>query len=399
MKAIGSIVLAAGLALGLASCAKTPVTLDGSSSDPSDPGTDPGTTPDTGSSSSAGLGGPSHQATALDDRVLDYNEALRTASLKLVRALPTLEQIKRVAGASDQKVAYEAELDNMLADPRFAERMIKWWKDTLRTGGDAERDSAAIFAARNMVTGGSFMNLFTATNNTCPSYDAKSQQFMDGDCQNNVATHAGLLTHPGVMRQFFSNMAFRRVRWIQEVFICTKFPAEYSAQPVTKGKGQYTSPWPFESVANTPINFQDTSSVICANCHTTINHMAPLFGHFDDQGQWSQDIQVMTPVTPTPVKTEMSHWLRDGEVLSWRQGQQVADIPALGKAMTSDQDVADCAVTRAYDFAFSKQDVVTDLATVPPVVLKKYTTAFKQNNYDLKATLRSIMTSDDFVRF
>ncbi len=47
----------------------------------------------------------------------NYSEALRTASLKLVRQLPTLAQIKSVAGAKDKKAAYEAELDKMLDDP------------------------------------------------------------------------------------------------------------------------------------------------------------------------------------------------------------------------------------------------------------------------------------------
>ena len=42
---------------------------------------------------------------------------------------------------------------------------------------------------------------------------------------------AGVLTDPAVMRQFYSNMAFRRVRWVQETFACTKFPAEVSTEP------------------------------------------------------------------------------------------------------------------------------------------------------------------------
>src|SRR5262245_17653772 len=49
-------------------------------------------------------GGPK---TVLDDRVVDNSEALRTASLKLVSRLPTLEQIRRVAGASNPQTAYE----------------------------------------------------------------------------------------------------------------------------------------------------------------------------------------------------------------------------------------------------------------------------------------------------
>ena len=64
----------------------------------------------------------------------------------------------------------------------------------------------------------------------------------------NGLTTAGVLTDPGAMAQFYSNMAFRRVRWVQETFVCTKFPAEYSATPVAMGNGQFTSPWPFTSI-------------------------------------------------------------------------------------------------------------------------------------------------------
>ena len=36
--------------------------------------------------------------------------------------------------------------------------------------------------------------------------------------------------------------------------------------------------------------------VICANCHTTINHIAPLFAKFDSVGNLTGTIQVITPV-------------------------------------------------------------------------------------------------------
>jgi len=240
---------------------------------------------------------------ALSARKVDYGEALRTASLKLVQALPTLAQIKNVAGAADQKAAYEQEIDGMLADPRFQERMIKWWQDVMRVGGGAangapSRDTAPTFAARVVAEEQPFSELFTAASNTCPTYDYKAHAFADGDCKSGAPAVSGVLTDPGVMHQFYGDMAFRRVRWVQEVFVCTKFPAEYAQVPVHMGSADYTSPWPFKSVATAPINFQDTSSVICANCHTTINHMAPLFAQFDNKGAWQSTIQVMTPPRP-----------------------------------------------------------------------------------------------------
>ncbi len=97
--------------------------------------------------------------------------------------------------------------------------------------------------------------------------------------------------------------------------------------------------------------------------------------------------------------TELSHWLKDGETMHWRHDQQVKDLVELGQAVAADPDVAECAVARAYNFAFSKEDIVTDLATVPPAVLQTYVDEFQKNGQNLKKTLRAIFTSADFVRY
>ncbi len=340
----------------------------------------------------------------LDSLPKDYNEALRTASLKLVRQLPTLAQIKTVAGAKDQKAAYEAELDKMLEDPRFQERMIKWWKDVMRMGGGESdkapsRDTAPTFAARIVAEGRPFSDLFTASSNNCPTYDNTAKAFVDGDCNSGAPAEAGILTNPGVMYQFYGSMAFRRVRFVQETFVCTKFPAEYSGTPVRKGAADYISPWPFESIANAPIDFQDTQSVICANCHTTINHLAPLFGNFDENGAFQNKISVTTPLAPNAVPTELSHWLQPGETTSWRMTSPAADLPALGAAIAKDPDVGECAVARMWNFTMSKEDIVSDLAIVPAKVLKPYLAEFEGNGQNLKKTLRAMLTSDDFTTF
>jgi hypothetical protein len=361
-----------------------------------------------GDSTGSGTGTPGPDVTtfetALNDRVVDYNEALRTASLKLNRRLPTLAQIRAVETAADPKAEYELQLDAMLADPAFNSRMVKWWRDTLRQGGGAadgapSRETAPVFAARLTVEGRPFRELFTAATNTCPTYDGETGAFTDGDCQNGVPTHAGVLTNPGVMYQFYGNMAFRRVRWLQEVFVCTKFPAEYSDTPISKGGSDYITPWEFETVATAPVDFQDTKSVICANCHTTINHIAPLFGAFDAMGQYTNGFAVFTPSVPDPLPTQLSHWLRDGETTAWRFGQPVADLVELGAAVADDTDVHECMVARMWNFVMSKEDIVTDLSTVPTEVLQRYQDEFNASDQNLKATLRKMFVSDDFVRF
>jgi hypothetical protein len=386
--------LLAGGAIFAAACDSSPGTGSGESQS----GDHPSVTPDNPEEAR-----PKVTHTVLDERVKDYNEALRTASLKLVRALPTLAQIKYVHDAPEPRRAYEEELDKMLADSRFTERMIKWWKDVMRMSGGAadgkpSRNTAPNLAARITVEGRPFSDLFTSSSNNCPEYNVDTKTFADGECGSGAPGEAGVLTNPGVQYQFYGSMAFRRVRWLQEVFVCTKFPAEYSDHPVTKGSADYVSPWPFESIATAPINFQDTQSVICANCHTTINHVAPLFGNFDANGMWQNAISVMTP-TATPQTTDLTHWLQPGETTSWRFGEQVNDLPALGQAVATDPDVNECIVSRLYNLAMSKEDIVNDLATVPYEVLDEYMITYYQNSMNLKATLRALFTSADFIRY
>src|SRR6185436_5906092 len=128
-------------------------------------------------------------------------------------------------------------------------------------------------------------------------FDGKA--FADGSCMNGPIT-SGVLTDPGVHFQFFGNLAFRRHRFFQETFVCRKQPAELSSMPIPMGAGSYTSPWPFNSISGTDnggrIDFHDTTSAICANCHSTANHRSPLFANFDENGAFQPTIQVMVPI-------------------------------------------------------------------------------------------------------
>jgi hypothetical protein len=342
-------------------------------------------------------------------RMINYGEALRTASLKLVGSLPALADIDAIQAATGPaaKTLYESKIDALLADPRFATMQIIWWRNTLKTGqqgqvqqGMPSLDTAALFAASVVVGDRPYTDLFTATTMTCPTF--ANGVFTPAACTTTAPT-AGLLTDPGLMAQYFSNMAFRRVRFVQETFVCNKFPAEYSKTPTPMGSSIYTSPWSFNSIAGgatARINFQDTSAVICANCHTTMNHIAPLFGHFDAKGAYDpMAIQVMTPITP-PATTMMTDWLPTGQqTLAWRDGTAITDLPSLGAAMAADPDIARCAVNRVWDWAFSRGDIVNDLATIPAVVTDDLTKSFTTNGMKLKSVIRAVYTSDDFVRF
>ncbi len=366
---------------------------------------------------STGTGAVDAGNPSIDDRVVNYGEALRTASIKLVGAFPPLADIQAIQAATavaDQKTIYETKLTAMLADPRFAATQIEWWRNTFKTGqptdktelaslpkGSPNFDTAATFAASVVVGGQPFTNILTAATGTCPTFSAAAGTFTAASCANNAPT-TGILTDPGIQAQFFTPMAFRRTRFVQEVFACSPFPAEIGPTPTPMGSGTYTSPWPFDSISGGPsasVNFQDTSAVICANCHTSLNHIAPLFAYFDANGNYvAGKIQVQTPLTP-PVTSVLTDWLPTGQSFAWRYNTNVTDIPSLGAAMAADPAVQRCAVTRVWNWAFSRGDVVNDLATVPTSVTDSYLAAFQSSQFNMKTLIQSVFTSNDFVMF
>lgn len=337
-------------------------------------------------------------------RTVNYGEALRTASLKLVEELPTLDQIKALSNATSdakRKELYESFVDELMQDPRFAEAQIGFWENTFKTGGGGKMSFAATFAASLVVEGRAYTDLFLAESGTCPTFDGRTAQFTPQNCAG-VPRAVGVLTDPGLMQQYYGNMAFRRARFVQETFACSKFPAEIGAAPKAMGAGVYTGPWKFESItggASARVDFRDVSSVVCANCHVTMNHVAPLFGEFDQNGVHTPGrIQVMTPVTP-PSNTTRQDWLPDGESYAWRLGKPVSDLRGLGEAMAADRDVARCAVGRIWNWAFSRGDIVLDMAPIPAQVTENLTTDLVQNNMKLRRTIRAVFTHEDFVKF
>jgi hypothetical protein len=373
-------------------------------------GTSSGTASSGSGTAAADAGNPS-----IDDRVINYGEALRSASIKLIGVFPELADIQAIqtaATTADQKTLYEAKIDAMLADTRFADTQIQWWRNTFKTGQPADAaslaalpkgspnfDTAAMFAASVVVGGQPFTDILSASTGTCPTY--ASGTFTPANCTNNAPT-TGILTDPGIQAQYFTPMAFRRTRFVQEIFACSPFPAEVDSTPVPMGVGQYTSPWPFTSISGGPsasVDFQSTSSIICANCHTSLNHIAPLFAYFDANGNYvAGKIQVQTPLTP-PVTSVLTDWLPAGQGFAWRYNTNVTDIPSLGKAMGADPDVQRCEVTRVWNWAFSRGDVVNDIAPVPTTVTDSYLAAFTAGGMNVKTLIRSVFTSDDFVLF
>jgi hypothetical protein len=159
--------------------------------------------------------------------------------------------------------------------------------------------------------------------------------------------------------------------------------------------------WPFASISSTNtgrVDFQDVSAVICANCHQTLNHFAPLFANFNAMGVYQNQIAVPVPLEGAPT-AELTDYVPAGEPMAWRYGVATPTLPALGAAMAADASVAKCGVARIWNWAMGKTDIVDTLQEVPAETIQAQLDAFTANGFKLKDMIYSVYTSDDFVKF
>jgi hypothetical protein len=341
----------------------------------------------------------------LAKRQVDYNAALRTAALRLVGDLPTMTEINRVKDAGDlaaQKLAYEELLRDYMNRPTFARQMFYFWRDTFQMGETAEMDTAPAFAAMLSVQDRPFTDLFTASTGACPTFNAGTGVFTPGDCAGN-GPKVGVLTNQGVMKHYYGNFAFRRVKWIQETFDCVKFPIDLTGAPVEVGGATpYTGSFPHDSIAGTAnggrVNFREAVAVQCAHCHQHLNHIAPLFANYDQNGAYQNQIAVRTPLPGEPLAVA-ADFLPPGEGTAWRFGVPAPDLPALGAAVAADPDVAKCSVARIWNWAMGKGDIVDLLHEVPVETIQAQVDSFNQSGFKMKDLIYAVYTSDDFVKF
>ncbi len=341
----------------------------------------------------------------LATREYDYNAALKIAALRLTGDLPTMTEINTVAAPTDlaaKKTAYETLVTDYMSRPSFARQMFFFWRDTFKMGETAELDAAPALAAQLAVEDGSYMNLLTQNANNCPTFDQAAATFTPAECGGG-GPKAGVLGDPGAMKHYFGNFAFRRVKWVQETFDCAKFPIELGGVPVDIGAAsEFTGEWPFQSIAGKNnggrVDFQDVSAVICANCHITINHIAPLFANYDADGAFQAQIAVPTPLDGAPL-AQLSDYLPPGETTAWRFGVPAATLPEFGAAMAADPDVAKCGVARMWNWALGKTDIVDTLQEVPIETIQTQVDAFTASGFKLKSLIYAVYTSDDFTKF
>lgn len=400
---------------------------------------------------------PPVELTELDERELDYSEALRTASILLVGDSPKLSEIYELGDLppDQQKAKYEELIDKMLVDPRFANTMVEFFKYTFKMGGpspvmgEPTRDTAPAFAARLVFEGKDWRNMVTQQGNTCPSFNPMTNTFSDGTC-NNISTsmQAGILTDPGVHSLYFGNLAFRRNRFFHETFLCRSGNEQSGGEPTDKPPMDapcsggnpipgYQNKWSVSETAGAcnggRVDFHAyNAGNVCANCHSTWNHRSPLFAMFDSNGVFQPvngagEYAVFVPVNGSP-RAKMSDWLcvsgscpnGGNNKPAWKKTMKVngVDTPApannlveLGQQMAKDDEVIECAVKRTWNFAMGRADIteiggrswvnLPDRKDPNPalVTMNKLVNGFRNSNYNLKTVLRAILVSDDFTRF
>ncbi len=308
--------------------------------------------PTTAATTGGGTNEP--EKTELDLRVIDYTEALRTASILLIGDLPSLADVHAIGDLApdQQKGKYEELIDAMLNDPKFAPRfsqsMIDFFKYTFKMGGQSttagepSRDTAPFFAAQLLVEDKDWTNIVTQKTGTCPTYDMATGKFTAAECMvgatpsiPNGMGHAGILTNPGVQSLFFGNLSFRRQRFFHETFLCKSANETAGGEPTASpGKNVncpnvampdtivgYSNKWDVSVISGKcnvgRIDFHAwNANIVCSNCHSTWNHRAPLYSVFDSNGKWNAPMgtypdltfSVKTPVDGNP-NAVLKDWL------------------------------------------------------------------------------------------
>ena len=341
----------------------------------------------------------------LAKREYDYNYALRIAALRLTGDIPTMAEINQIKDAGNleaQKTAYETLVRGYMDRPTFARQMFHFWRDTFKQGETVEMDTAPAFAAKLTVENTDFTQLFKASTGACPTLNEGTGVFTAADCAG-AGPKVGVLTNPGVMKQNYGNFAFRRVKWVQETFDCTKFPIDLTGTAIEVGGATpYVGDFAHDSIAGTAnggrVNFREAVAVQCAHCHKNLNHIAPLFANYDMNGVFQPAIAVKTPLQGEPL-ARAEDYLPPGEQYAWRLGVVTPDMAALGQAIAADPDVAKCSVARTWNWAMGKGDIVDLLVEVPAETIQAKVDAYTASGFKMKDLIYAVFTDDNFVKF
>lgn len=411
----------------------------------------------TGASTGSG-NQPQIEKTELDERELDYSEALRTASILIVGDAPTVSQLYELGDLpkEQQKAKYEEMIDKMLSDQRFADTLVEFYKYTFKMGGAATtlgeptRDTAPVLAAKIVYEGGDWRGILTQESSTCPSFNSMNHTFSSANCNNLPLgmKSSGILTDPGVQSLFFGNLSFRRNRFYHETFLCRSGNEQAGGEPIDMPPQDppcsggsaipgYQNKWPVNEIAGAcnggRVDFHAyNAGNVCSNCHSTWNHRAPLFSQFDSKGVYQPltaagEYAVFVPVSGSP-KAKLSDWLcvspscpnGGSNTTAWKKVMKVdgvetpapaSNLAELGQQMAKDDEVIECAVKRTWNYMMGRADITEiggrSWVNLPDrkdqnqqlLTMSKLVSLFKSNNYNLKKVFREILVSDDFTRF
>ena len=117
-------------------------------------------------------------------------------------------------------------------------------------------------------------------------------------------------------------------------------------------------------------------------------------GFYDTAGR----SMVHSTVTGSPYSVQQDY-IPIGETTAWRYKTPVSSIQEFGAAMAADPQVAKCFMIRLWNNAYSRDDVVNDLALVPDSVIAPMTQYFIDNNYNMKMALKKLYTDANFIRY
>ena len=148
-----------------------------------------------------------------------------------------------------KKAAYEAlRRSGYMDTPDVRAADVPFWQDTLQDGRRPPSSTPRRRSPRSSsVENRPYIDLFTATSGTCPTFDRRRGTFTAGGVREQRRRRPACSPTPACMTHFFGNLAFRRVRWVQETFAArSSRPRSRRRRRDVGGASPYTGVWPFD---------------------------------------------------------------------------------------------------------------------------------------------------------
>ena len=288
--------------------------------------------------------------------------------------------------------------------PEFAKQMFAFWRDTFKMGETAMLDTAPAFAAQSVGQQRLVHGHVHGELGQLPDVRRDDRHVHVGRVRER-RPEGRLLTNPGVHGALLRQLRVPPLALRPGDLRLHEVPGGSRTTPQdVGGAAPYTGVWPFNSIASPTngggrINFQDTSAVICANCHSTLNHLDAAVrelrrpGRLPARRSRSRRRSTARRSRSSPTTCRLARPRRGASA------SPAADLPALGQAMAADPDVAECGVARMWNWALGKTDIVDTLQEVPTDTIQAQIDAFTASGFKMKDLIYAVYTSDDFVKF